>query len=131
MVVGDLGVVDKVLRFERTVSHKLLREGLIWIDHDRPQALRQGRHDVVGDIARIRARIGQQLVLLVELLRGGQRLFRREAKLRVGLALQRRQVVEQRRALRLVLVISCTVFFATFKTSPVFTSGSGALFGTS
>ena len=49
--------------------------------------------------ARARARIREQLVLLVEPLRRRQRPPRREPEARVGLALQRRQVVQQRRLL--------------------------------
>ena len=47
-------------------------------------------------IAAVRPRIGQQLVLLVELLRRRQRLFRGKAQLRVRLALERRQIIQER-----------------------------------
>ena len=49
---------------------------------------------VLGQVAAVGSRVGQRLVLLVQRLRQGQRGLGREAEARVGLALQRRQVVE-------------------------------------
>src|SRR6185295_6420257 len=74
------------------------------------------RADVAGDrlelgdhvarqVARARPRIREDLVLLVAALGGGQRAPRGEAEAAVGLALQRREVVEQRRALLALLAL--------------------------
>src|SRR6202012_6257424 len=52
-----------------------------------------------GDIARAGSRIGERLVLLVEALGGSRGPARREAEARVGVALQRGEVIEQRGAL--------------------------------
>ena len=57
------------------------------------------RDHVAGQVARVRARIRQRLVLLVEPLRGAQRAPRGEPEAAVGVALQRGEVVQQRRAL--------------------------------
>ena len=62
--------------------------------------LELGDH-VAGQEARVRARVGERLVLLVQALGGGQRAPGGEAEARVGVALQRREVVEERRALLL------------------------------
>ena len=64
-----------------------------------------GRLDLAGHVAGqeagARARIGERLVLLVEPLGGGERAPGREAEARVGLALERGEVVQERRALLL------------------------------
>ena len=60
-----------------------------------------GEH-VFGYVAASGSRIGDEL-LLVKLLRDFKRLFRREAVLGVGFLLERRQVVQQRCFLRLLL----------------------------
>ena len=64
--------------------------GLISADH------------VAREEARAGARVRQRLVLLVAALRGAERAPRGEPEAGVGLALQRREVVEQRRALALL-----------------------------
>ena len=60
---------------------------------------------VAGQEARVGARVGERLVLLVEALRGRQRAARREAEQRVGVALERGQVVEELRLLALLLLL--------------------------
>ena len=60
---------------------------------------------VTGQVARAGTRVGERLVLLVEALRGGERPARREAVHRVGVALERGEVVEELRALRLLLLL--------------------------
>ena len=60
--------------------------------------LELGDH-VAGQVARVGARIGQRLVLLVEALGRAERAARGEPVAVVGLALQRREVVEERRLL--------------------------------
>ncbi len=57
---------------------------------------------VFGYVAASGSRIGDEL-LLIELLRDFKRLFRREAVLGVGFLLERRQVVQERCFLRLLL----------------------------
>ena len=101
MVIGQLRVVEHARGQPDAIAQRPLPNLLQRpaVGGERPFHL--ARH-VVGEIAAVRSGIGDQLVLLVELLRGSQRLLRRKAKLRVGLPLQRRQVVEQRRALRLL-----------------------------
>ena len=104
VVVLDLGVVDHAPQRQlrpgppRTprpcvggvVAHQL-GDRLDLLDH------------VAGHEARVGARVGERLVLLVELLRRGQRAAGGEAVQRVGVALQRGEVVEQLRALGLLL----------------------------
>ena len=100
MVVADLRVVDDAPERQQVQAGDVgrgLRVGVV-----APDAL--GRRLDVGDhvrrqVARARARIGERLVLLVEALRSRERAARREAVARVGVALQRREVVEHRRAL--------------------------------
>ena len=94
VVVGDLGVVDhaperKHLEAEdvlaRPARTRLLADQL----GDR---LDLGDH-VAGQVPRVRTRIRQRLVLLVEPLRGRQRPPRREPVAAVRVALERGQVV--------------------------------------
>ena len=61
------------------------------------------RAHVVGQIAAVRARIGDQLVRLIQRLRQLERPVGGKAKLLVGFALQRRQVEQLRRLEPLVL----------------------------
>ena len=62
--------------------------------------------DHVGrQVARVRARVGERLVLLVEPLGGGEGAPRREAEAVVRLALQGRQVIEHRRLLALLSLL--------------------------
>ena len=56
---------------------------------------------VAGEEAGVRTRVGERLVLLVEALRGGERAAGGEAEARVRVALERGQVVEERRLLLL------------------------------
>ena len=60
---------------------------------------------VARQVARVGARVGQRLVLLVAALRRAERAFGGEAVAVVGLALQRRQVVEHRRFLALLFLL--------------------------
>lgn len=57
---------------------------------EREQQGRNPVEDIFGDVAAARAGVGDQL-RFVELLRDGERLFRREAVLGVRLLLQRRK----------------------------------------
>ena len=62
--------------------------------------------DHVGcQVARVGSRISQRLVLLIQTLCRGKCAPRREAVARIGLALQRREVVQHRRTLALLLLV--------------------------
>ena len=102
MVVGDLGVVDDAAERQHVepghVGGRL--RVLLVAAHARGGRLDLADH-VGGEEARVGARVGQRLVLLVEALRGGERAAGREAVAVVGLALERGEVVEERRALLL------------------------------
>ena len=100
-VIGDLRVVEDPL----VGPHPLL---LQHFSREHAVELRVGKRlhrrlhgaDVVlRQRARIRARVGERLVFLIERLREGQGRAGGEPEAAVGLALQRRQVVEQRGAL--------------------------------
>ena len=102
VVVGDLGVVDHAAQRQRVEPGHVGRGGGVLA----PLAdQRGGRLDLVGHVAgqetRVRARIGERLVLLVEPLSGAQRAARGEPVAVVGFALQRGEVVQERRALLL------------------------------
>ncbi len=106
-VVGYLGVVEDALD---RLDVAFLERGL-GVDRQRAQRSRQvflaeHRHGVLdhlevvlGQGARIGARVGQHLVLFVQRLRQRQRGLGRKAEARIGLALQGRQVVQQRAGL--------------------------------
>ena len=101
MVIGQLCIVKHAFRHPHAV-----RKGLFT---NRPQCavvaaqrrLHLAEH-IVREIAAVRSRISQQLMLLIEFLRGSQRFFRREAQLSVGFALECRQIIEQGRPYALV-----------------------------
>ena len=107
-VVRDLRVVeDAFVRLDVTLFQRRLRvhrqgaqrpwhvlrgDHLHRLLHDVDIVFRQGL--AVG------SRIGEHLVFFVQRLRDRQRRLGREAEARIGLALQRRQVVQARRTLR-------------------------------
>ena len=102
MVVGDLGVVDDAAERQHVEpGHVGGRLGVLVVAADAGGRRLDLADHVGGEEARVRARVGQRLVLLVEALGGGERAAGREAVAVVGLALQRGQVVEERRALLL------------------------------
>ena len=102
MVVGDLGVVDHAAERQRVQPGHVGRGArvLALAADQLGGRLDLGGH-VAGQEARVGARVGERLVLLVEPLRGRERAPGGEAEARVGLALERREVVEERRALLL------------------------------
>ncbi len=97
-VIGDLRVVeDALVRTHPAGLEHLAREAAVRI------GLAQGFHGrlhrveiILGQRARVRARVGEDLVLLVQRLGERERGSRREAEAAVGLALQRGEVVEHR-----------------------------------
>src|SRR4051794_2157257 len=100
VVIADLGVVDHPPERQQ-VERLHVGRGLAVLGAapDAAGDLLELRDHVARQVARAGARIGQGLVLLVAALRGAQRAARAEAVARVGLALQRREVVQERRAL--------------------------------
>ena len=82
------------------VTYAAARAYSRWRADDRSRRLQVADH-VARQEARAGARIRQRLVVLVQALRRRQRAPRREPVARVGLALQRGQVVQERRTLLL------------------------------
>jgi len=93
MVVGHLLIVDDRLRGDRLCAQDGTGIGRIGAGHDPTQPLREGRHDVVGNIAGIRARIGQKLVGFIEPLHDRECLLGGIGVFFVGVPLELRQVV--------------------------------------
>ena len=130
VVVGDLLVVDHA-RERQHVEPGDVRGGLRVLAAGRRRAAAVGlisRDHVARQEARVGARIGERLVLLVAALRRGERAPRGEAEARVGLALQRRQVVEQRRAFSVRSVLSSLVISPGWpRTASTIASASSAV----
>ena len=89
VVIGQLRVVKHALGHPNAIGKRLLADGLQRAVIAAQRRLHLAEH-IVRQIAAVRPRIGQQLVLFVELLRCRQRLFRGKAQLRVRFALERR-----------------------------------------
>ena len=100
VVVGDLEIVDDPLQWQLLQADHVLGAGRVLRlgADDAGDRLDLGDH-VAGEVARVRPRVRQRLVLLVQPLRRGERPPRGEAEAGVGVALQRGEVVEQLRAL--------------------------------
>ena len=102
VVVGDLGVVDHAAERERVEpGHVGGGAGVLALPADQLGRRLDLAGHVAGQEAGVGARVGERLVLLVEPLRGGQRAPGGEAEAVVRLALERREVVEERGALLL------------------------------
>ena len=101
-VIADLRVVeDAFVRMHPALLENFFRERTV----AREVAQRVERLLDRGDVifrqrARVRSRVGQHLVLFVERLGQSERVLRAETEASVRLALERRQVVKQRRHLR-------------------------------
>mmetsp|Transcript_3271 Transcript_3271/g.11449 ORF Transcript_3271/g.11449 Transcript_3271/m.11449 type:complete len:1068 (-) Transcript_3271:367-3570(-) len=102
-VVRHLAVVEHLLggldvavvqRHAGVGGQRLQRAGQVLARDHLGRLLGHGQV-VLGQEARVGPRVGQHLVLFVQRLRDGQRRLGREAEARVGLALQRGQVVER------------------------------------
>src|SRR6185437_10988853 len=106
VVICDLGVVYDAGEWQQVEPGDVLRRRAVL--RLRAYQLRYrldlGDH-VAGQVARVRAGIGERLVLLVAALRRSQRALGREAVAVVGLALERRQVIQQRRFLALLFAL--------------------------
>ena len=94
VVVGDLLVVDDAREREEVEAGDVLGGfGVLGPGADElGDGLDLGDH-VAGEVARVGARVGERLVLLVAALGGGEGALGGEAEARVGLALERREVV--------------------------------------
>ena len=100
VVVGDLRVVDHPVGREHVEpGHVRGRLGVLAVLADVAGDRLDLAAHVRGQEARVRTRVGERLVLLVEPLRRRERAPRGEAVPRVRLALERREVVQQRRLL--------------------------------
>ena len=107
VVVADLVVGDDALQRQQVEALDVGGGGLVVARRAADVAgdgLQLGDH-VARQKARARPRIGEHLVLLVAALGGGERAAGGEAEAAVGLALQRREVVEQRRLLGALLAL--------------------------
>lgn len=85
VVIGEFRVVKHAFGHPHAVGKRLFADGLQRAVVSFQRRLYLAEH-IVGKIAAVRSRIGEQLVLFIELLRSGQRLLRREPQLSVGLA---------------------------------------------
>ena len=102
----DLRVVDDARERQLLQAEHVARGRGVLADRlERGGGRLQLRDEVAGEPARARSRIGDRLLVLVERLRGLQRAARGEAEAAVRVALQRGEVVEQRRALGLLLAL--------------------------
>ena len=106
VVVRDLLVVDHSRQRQHVKADHVLRALAVFpvVAHELGDRLDLIDH-VGRQVARVGAGVGERLVLLVQSLRGCQRAFGGEAEAVVGLALQRRQVVEHRRFLALLFLL--------------------------
>ncbi len=106
-VVGNLGPIENALGGKHQIVPQRLRCEAGQIPHHAALVGRgEGLEDILHraeiilrQVARIGPRIGQRLVLLIKRLRQLQRAARGEAEAVRGLALERGQVVKQRRRL--------------------------------
>ena len=106
VVVVDLRVVDDPGERKRVELQHELRSRRVLGDVDEGRRGRlQLRDEVAGEPAGARARIRDRLLALVQGLGGRERAARGEAEPPVRVALERGQVVEERRPLRLLLAL--------------------------
>ena len=101
VMVADLRVVDGARRRQQREARD--RGGGLLVDRigGATRATTPGSDGTRSrrDVARVRPRVGQHLVALVAALGGGERALGGEAEALVRLALQRREVVQERRLL--------------------------------
>ncbi len=100
VVVGDLGVVDDAAEGQQIEAEDVPRGCGVFaaFADQRGDRLDLGDH-VLGQVARVGPGVGQRLVLLVQSLGGAQGAAGGEAVAAVGVALERGEVIQQRRAL--------------------------------
>src|SRR5262249_2841708 len=106
VVIVDLRVVDHARERKLVERENVLRRRAVLLDRlQRRRCRLQLRDYVTREVPRRGSRIRDRLLAFVQRLRGLQGAARREAEPTVGVALQRRQVVEERRALGLLLAL--------------------------
>src|SRR5204863_2611941 len=106
VVVVDPRVVDDALQRQPVEREHVARgRGVVADWNQRLGGRLQERHHVTRQVARARSRIRNRLLVLVERLRGLESAPRGETEAAVRVALERCQVVEQRRALGLLLLL--------------------------
>ncbi len=106
VVVVDLGVVDDPGERKRVeLQHELRSRRVLGDVDERRRGRLQLRDEVAGEPAGARARIRDRLLALVQGLGGRERAAGGEAEAPVRIALERGQVVEERRPLRLLLAL--------------------------
>src|SRR5205823_3180108 len=102
----DARVVDDAAERQLLEAEHVACGGRIVRDREQRLGGRlQLRDEVAGEEARRGARVRDRLLALVERLRGLERAARREAEASVRVALERGEVVEERRALGLLLAL--------------------------
>ena len=100
VVVCDFAVVDHATQWQDVEpQHVPRRVRVVALPAHQPgDGLDRADH-VAREVARVRARIGERRVLFVEALGRRQRTASREAIPGIGVALERGEVIEDRRAL--------------------------------
>ena len=100
MVVAHLGVVEHATRARgRRLQQRRCEPRVVGQRGQRPEQLGQLLRHVAREVARVRPRVGEDLVSLVQRLGGAERRRRRQAKTPVGRPLQRGEIEQQRRRL--------------------------------
>ena len=102
MVIGQLCIVKHARRHLYTVFKRFLTDRFKASIVAAKRRFHLANH-IPREIPAVGSGIGDQLMRFIQLLRGSQRLFCRKAELRIGFALQGRQVIKKRRALNLML----------------------------
>src|SRR5207248_8576084 len=106
VVVVDARVVDDPAERELLQVEHVPRGGGVLGDREqRPRGRLELRDEVAREEARRGSRVGDRLLALVERLCGLERAARGEAEAAVRVALERGEVVEERRALGLLLAL--------------------------
>ena len=101
-MVGNLGVIeDAFAGADPVFRQNPLGKGLVRsLLAERTEGLAHGFLVILGQCAAIRPRVGDRLVPLIQRLGQLQSALRRKPEPPVGIALQARQIIEQRRRLR-------------------------------
>lgn len=95
VVVADFGVVDATWCDAAFFGADLAGDVGVAVGCESGETFREGGHDILGEIAGIGARIGEQLVFFVEPLHQRKGLLGAESVAGVGVALEGGEVVER------------------------------------
>ena len=87
MVVGDLAVVDAAGRDGALFGANLAGDVTVAVGCERLQTFREGGNNVLGEIARIGTRLGEQFMFFIETLHDGEGLLGTKAVARIGVSL--------------------------------------------